>query len=1553
METWVQKHLHSPKKPIVFVDNATQLSSQQLCELKTQVQYSNGYLVLIGDPQATLTWRAGTPLTQLLAHGLTATQLTGDQRQQAAPLKAAIAHSLQKNIVAAFEQIGQRLISIEDREQRHTVMAAQVAELTSKERAHTVVLAPMQAAAYELNVAIREALKISGDMDKTELSLTVLLPHYLRLAEQHTARHYTSGQWIRFHQDYRSLRVHRGDYCRIQGIDQKNNELLLENKKGQIRRWNPGKSPEGAIEVFDEKIRVIAAGDTLLCHRSNKQRGLVKGDRVFVIAITEKQIRLRHESGKVLSPWKLSEMSSRHWDYGVALTPLQASHRHPEMVIAYQNSHVRQSHQRAFYQVLAQASTQAWIYTENSAQLLKTLQKHTGDKLTAMESVLQHVGAPANGSSSDMAAADYLRLLEVAVEKALRMLSPQSDNPQFDATDLAAKEAVRYALAYLSEKEAAFEHKEVVTVALTHVLGEVNLQALQQAVMAAEKRGELIRGVVSVNGTHWTTREALTLERDIVALAQQDRGTLPARISAETVNNYLEKNPTSDEHARVLRELSAKTDRIVLLQGFAGTGKTTLLQHVEQLQQIHGVLQQNQHALLCLAPTHAAVKEIRARGLAGVTLDRFLLNYAAGKITPETCRGRCLIVDESSMISNHRLHDFLKAVIHLESWAMLVGDSHQYASPDAGKPFAVLQQTGLTPLRLTHITRQKEDTLKVAVQALYQKDFPRVFQLLEKCIVEVGGYRDEEGKHRDNRVERLERIAADYLDRDVMRRAQTQIITFGNVDRVLQNDLIREGLSMRGELTGDAVLTDILVSRRLSEIERSQVRHYHRGDVLRFNLGQAAAGINKGDYWTVTDIFVDQNRLQLECSGRDPVLWKPHPWKSGARAGVEVYQKDSRELQAGDLIRWTRTDEALGLLSPELARVESVVVEKTADLESKKSAQVIVRSLQLTDQGLAPCGKPIELSLHNPRMQHWDHAYAMTGYSAQGKTISEVIINAESYRPQLTSQPSLLVALTRAVDQLTLYTDDKEALLRAVQGNPGHKSSALEIMGEIPNPAQKTVPRPEPAMSSDRRGYDQATTPFFPDERTDLTRDSTGDAGRFTPISEKSRTDLKPVKPAEPRLDAQRISHWLTDQAEVVVERLLGEPKSKTGGQYRYGSKQGSLMVTMSGEKRGLWYDFQTDEGGHLLNLIALKKDLDIQRDFQAVLREALTLLGASPADISVQETALTVSPQKPIKPPTAALSVPTAEQQRSLRYARRLARESRPVAGTLAERYLRDHRGITLEKFPGSVRFHPGIYSRQNEAMHPALLVVAKDSAHQVQAVQAIFLDKETAQKADVPVKKQTWGQPSKGSVALESVKSGRPSPGVTYLAEGPETALSIYTALNGADVRITLGKSNFKNIDPAKTSPHIVLCLDNDGQNPQSDRLIHFAASQLQAQGKTVWIAQPKIEGQDYNDVLKQQGQTAVKAELQQAIPYADYRDQSVSGKTLQAAMTRQWSVAPVQEPWESIVKEGGLPDIHALMNSDQPMTAITRDEKTTYSPPVTQKTPVKPEKEPELDM
>ncbi len=208
-----------------------------------------------------------------------------------------------------------------------------------------------------------------------------------------------------------------------------------------------------------------------------------------------------------------------------------------------------------------------------------------------------------------------------------------------------------------------------------------------------------------------------------------------------------------------------------------------------------------------------------------------------------------------------------------------------------------------------------------------------------------------------------------------------------------------------------------------------------------------------------------------------------------------------------------------------------------------------------------------------------------------------------------------------------------------------------------------------------------------------------------------------------------------------------------------------------------------------------------------------------------------------------------------------------------------------------------------------------------------------------------------------LQSLGKTPVSQGVTYLAEGPETALSVYQALGGTDVRITLGKSNFKNIDPAKTHQNIVLCLDNDGQSPQSDRLIRFAAEQLQQQGKTVWMAQPNIEGQDYNDILKQQGQQAVKTELNQAIPYDDYRDQKILGRTLQKTLQQHCEVTRQENSLEKLLRESDIlskvyPEIDSKSHQQD---IVTAREKNPVPSTLTQqqKPSLKLEKEPELEI
>ncbi len=190
-------------------------------------------------------------------------------------------------------------------------------------------------------------------------------------------------------------------------------------------------------------------------------------------------------------------------------------------------------------------------------------------------------------------------------------------------------------------------------------------------------------------------------------------------------------------------------------------------------------------------------------------------------------------------------------------------------------------------------------------------------------------------------------------------------------------------------------------------------------------------------------------------------------------------------------------------------------------------------------------------------------------------------------------------------------------------------------------------------------------------------------------------------------------------------------------------------------------------------------------------------------------------------------------------------------------------------------------------------MLVIAKDHQGKIQAVQAIFLDEKTAAKADVKVQKQTWGILSRGASVDIGNTHAKASP--LYLAEGPETGLSIYAALPHAFVKVTLSTSNFKNIDSKTVCQHVVLCLDNDGNNPQTQKLIQFVAERLLTEGREVWVAKPEEIGKDYNDLLKEQGIEAIKNNIEKAVTYANYCDQKTPTVTLKSAVLSKLHKTP----------------------------------------------------------
>jgi len=91
---------------------------------------------------------------------------------------------------------------------------------------------------------------------------------------------------------------------------------------------------------------------------------------------------------------------------------------------------------------------------------------------------------------------------------------------------------------------------------------------------------------------------------------------------------------------------------------------------------------------------------------------------------------------------------------------------------------------------------------------------------------------------------------------------------------------------------------------------------------------------------------------------------------------------------------------------------------------------------------------------------HLTHGYVVTSHASQGATVNKVFVGISSESFPATGERTGYVALTRGKEQVQVFTDDKDDLLRAMcrEDNP---LSATELDGES---KRKSAIRPSPTI---------------------------------------------------------------------------------------------------------------------------------------------------------------------------------------------------------------------------------------------------------------------------------------------------------------------------------------------------------------------------------------------------------------------------------------------------------------------------------------------------------
>lgn len=302
--------------------------------------------------------------------------------------------------------------------------------------------------------------------------------------------------------------------------------------------------------------------------------------------------------------------------------------------------------------------------------------------------------------------------------------------------------------------------------------------------------------------------------------------------------------------------------------------------------------------------------------------------------------------------------------------------------------------------------------------------------------------------------------------------------------------------------------------------------------------------------------------------------------------------------------------------------------------------------------------------------------------------------------------------------------------------------------------------------------------------------------------------------------DVNTIQPRLVDNIREFAISLLGNPNKDLSNnmQLRFNSK-GSMAVTIQGSKQGLWYDHEVGKGGNLLHLIQYIKKCN----FKESLEYAAKYLGIS------QETSTD-------------------------NYVDKVRSFSKPIKNTLAERYLREHRSITVD-LNENLRFVPYLYEKTTGQKHSALVVFSKDATGNVKGMQAIWLDHTTGNKLDIDIAKRSYGQ-IKGTMVPVN-KGGF----AIAVCEGVETALSVASANPNLTVFAALGSFvNFSSSNLKSNGSPLILCADNDGDNQNTLKKLHRAVSELSEKGFNVFVTKPDRVGMDFNDVLRHEGKAKI---------------------------------------------------------------------------------------------
>ena len=326
--------------------------------------------------------------------------------------------------------------------------------------------------------------------------------------------------------------------------------------------------------------------------------------------------------------------------------------------------------------------------------------------------------------------------------------------------------------------------------------------------------------------------------------------------------------------------------------------------------------------------------------------------------------------------------------------------------------------------------------------------------------------------------------------------------------------------------------------------------------------------------------------------------------------------------------------------------------------------------------------------------------------------------------------------------------------------------------------------------------------------------------------------------------NTDKIVNQLKDDFESLAQNLLGEPNRalSSAHNWRYGSK-GSLSIEIGhGSKRGLWKSHDDDAGGGPIQLIQHVRKCSVVEAF-AFAKHFLGDEGTRPAPRPRQ-----APPPKPKLEPEASRTD----------HAMAMWSGARPLAGTIAARYLVEFRGVpakSISDLEPVARYHPAYRASPDARIsHPALIVLATDSSDSSCGIQAVRLQANGRKFAG------SFPKISNGILTGAAVRL--PGIGELIIAEGIEKGIVAWAA-TGRPVWVSLG-SLIKVTLQVPDGTSVTLSRDQDRPDSPAAKAFDATCNALVARGCRVSVACPPVADDgakvDWDDLSRSDGIAAV---------------------------------------------------------------------------------------------